>query len=794
MVNRRFRYGFLVSSLAVLPVAGCASDMDAELVESSPAALGSNDVVISQIYGGGGNSGAQYKNDFIELFNVGASPVDLATWSVQYASATGNSWSKVNLSGVLQPGRYYLIQAAAGTGGVLSLPAPDAIGSMAMSASSGKVALVTNQTLLACSTACLPSAAIRDFVGYGSLATGFEGSGPAVTLSSTTSALRLGGGCSDSDDNKADFSGEAPNPHNSASTGVCSSTGARIRDIQGAAHRSPLVGASVLNVPGVVTGKRTNGFYMQDPAPDANPATSEGIFVFTSIAPTVNVGDSITVNGRVSEFRSGGASSMNLTLTQLSSPTISVSSRGNALPAPVVIGRAGRMPPTTIIDDDATGDVETSGMFDPATDGIDFYESLEAMLVQVNNAVAVGPTNGYGELPVVGDRGANATVPSSRRALAIRPGDFNPERIMVDDVFWPTPVANVGDRFSAPLVGIIDSSFGNFKLGVTQPNTLLSGGITREVTEEAAANQLVVATFNVENLDPGDPSSKFATLADLIVNNLRSPDILVLEEIQDNNGPTNDSVVDASQTFAAVIGAIVATGGPVYDYRQVNPLDDTNGGEPGGNIRVGFIFRTDRGIGFIDRPGGSATAATTVVSGAGGAELSFSPGLVDPTQSVFSGSRKPLVGEFTFAGHHLFLIGNHFNSKGGDDPLFGRIQPPTRSSEVQRGQQAQIVHDFVGSILTVDPNAEVVVLGDINDFQFSSAVTTLAGALLHPLINTLPESERYSYVFEGNAQALDHILVSNKLFNGLFSYDVVHVNAEFAVQASDHDPQLVRLY
>jgi predicted extracellular nuclease len=112
---------------------------------------------------------------------------------------------------------------------------------------------------------------------------------------------------------------------------------------------------------------------------------------------------------------------------------------------------------------------------------------------------------------------------------------------------------------------------------------------------------------------------------------------------------------------------------------------------------------------------------------------------------------------------------------------------------VQRNQQAQVVHDFVAAIHAADPGASVVVLGDLNDFEFSTAVDRLEGGLLHTLIETLPQQERYTYVFEGNSQALDHILVSDALFARPFAYDVVHVNAEFAAQASDHDPQVVRV-
>jgi hypothetical protein len=114
---------------------------------------------------------------------------------------------------------------------------------------------------------------------------------------------------------------------------------------------------------------------------------------------------------------------------------------------------------------------------------------------------------------------------------------------------------------------------------------------------------------------------------------------------------------------------------------------------------------------------------------------------------------------------------------------------------VQRLQQAQVEHDFVNAIVTADPSADVIVLGDLNDFQFAPALSVLKGSgdlTLHALVETLPLNERYSYIFEGNSQALDHILVSRSLFASS-TYDVVHVNSEFPDQASDHDPQIVRV-
>src|SRR5262249_6557675 len=144
---------------------------------------------------------------------------------------------------------------------------------------------------------------------------------------------------------------------------------ARIHDIQGASQVSPLAGKSVNGVAGIVTALLSNGFYFQDPSPDSDPATSEGVFVFTSSAPTVAVGESVTVNGRVAEFTPGGVSTNNLPTTEIDAPRITVVSSGNPLPAPVVVGTGGRIPPGDVIEDDSsTGDVTTSDTFDPDQD------------------------------------------------------------------------------------------------------------------------------------------------------------------------------------------------------------------------------------------------------------------------------------------------------------------------------------------------------------------------------------------------------------------------------------------
>ncbi|HOU13610.1 MAG TPA: Ig-like domain-containing protein [Anaerolineae bacterium] len=180
----------------------------------SAAAPQSSDIRISQVYGGGGNTGATYTHDFIELFNAGSSTISLAGWSVQYASATGTTWQVTALSGSIGPGQYYLIQEAQGAGGTTPLPTPDAIGTILMSATAGKVALVNSTTAL--SGGCPTGGSIVDFVGFGSTASCYEGSGPTPAPSNTTAVLRANGGCTDTDNNAADFTAGAPTPRNSA--------------------------------------------------------------------------------------------------------------------------------------------------------------------------------------------------------------------------------------------------------------------------------------------------------------------------------------------------------------------------------------------------------------------------------------------------------------------------------------------------------------------------------------------------------------------------------------------------
>ncbi|MCC8454116.1 endonuclease/exonuclease/phosphatase family protein [Streptomyces rochei] len=571
----------------------------------------------------------------------------------------------------------------------------------------------------------------------------------------------------------------------------------RVHDIQGSTRLSPYAGRQVTDVAGIVTGVRgygsSRGFWIQDPRPDADPATSEGVFVFTGSTPKgVAVGDAVTVSGTVSEYVPGGTSSGNQSLTEITRPTFTVVSSGNEIPAATTIS-ARSVPRAYAPEGDAEADGSVNGLpLRPSEYALDFYESLEGMNVRVTDARVVGASDPYTELWVTVKPRENA----NRRGGTVY-GSYdsqNTGRLQIQSLGKPAdfPDANVGDTLAGTTAGPLDyNQYGGYTMVASEIGTLESGGLERESTRRQSDRELAVATYNVENLDPSDDT--FAAHAEAIVRNLASPDIVSLEEIQDDNGTTDDGTVTAGATVGKLIDAIVAAGGPRYDWRGIDPVDGQDGGQPGGNIRQAFLFNPER-VSFTDRGAGDATTATQVTKVRGKAALTHSPGRVAPADAAWEDSRKPLAGEFVFRGRTVVVIANHFNSKGGDQGLTAQYQPPSRSSETQRHAQARVLNTFVKDILATQKNADVVALGDINDFEFSTTTRILEDdGALWSAVKSLPRSERYSYVYQGNSQVLDQILVSPSIrWGGRLSYDSVHVNAEFHDQISDHDPQVLR--
>ncbi|MFZ3070724.1 MAG: endonuclease/exonuclease/phosphatase family protein [Anaerolineaceae bacterium] len=570
--------------------------------------------------------------------------------------------------------------------------------------------------------------------------------------------------------------------------------GLKISQIQGAQHRSPMDGQTVENVYGIVTAIKGDGFYLQDPKPDDDPRTSEAIFTAISAYRKVAVGDEVAIyNGIVREYNPAGIGENSLTITQIQTSDYEVITSDNPLPEPMVLGADGRAIPNQIIKNDVNGYAGRDGIFDPEENGMDFFESVESMRVQVNNAIAVSATSAYKEVVIVADGAEDASVLSERGVLVLQEDDSNPERIMLDDAFITMPDILVGAEFTTPIIGIMDYTFGNFKLQPTTKLKFIQGAQPFDaISFEPNSSQISIATYNVENLDALDNPSKLTVLAHDIIKVLRTPDIIALQEIQDNDGLLDSSVTAADQTLAGILNAIRLAGGPEYRALSIDPERNADGGALGRNIRVALLYRTDRGLTKVEGSSGDADSAVVVQNIGGKPVLSLNPGRISPMSHAFMDSRKPLVAQFRFKNQDLFVIVNHLNSKGEDGPLYGDIQPPPLNSELQRVEQTVQINTFVDGLLSFAPLANVVVLGDLNDFPWSEPVKTLCGDVLVNLVEQLPPNERYTYIHEGNGQVLDQILVSEALSDRVDYFNIAHVNSEqlYDARLSDHDPVL----
>lgn len=567
--------------------------------------------------------------------------------------------------------------------------------------------------------------------------------------------------------------------------------GLEISEIQGRGHQSPFMDCKVEEIEGIVTNvneaRNFRGFWMQSEKPDAEIATAEGIFV--EVPSTVKLpvpGDKVSVAGKVNE--QGRRDGTELTRTQITSRIVTVVSSDNSLPEATIIGESGRMPPVQIIEDD------NFTRFEPLTDGADFYESMEGMRVALNEPVVVGHRTRFGECPVLPDQGLHAVLRTSRGGILLREHDFNPEIISIRGKKGITvPEAQVGAHFVGVVNGVLDYSFGNYKVMLTEIlPPLFRRTPPREKTKiRGDTDWLSVANYNVENLDFNDKASKFKRLAESIVSNLGAPDIIALQEVQDDTGPNDDGTVTAEKTLDNLIAAVRVAGGPAYEFCQVSPADNMDGGQPGGNIRVAFLYNANR-VSFERR--GKASAQDNAALGEDG-RLILNPVRIVPSNNAFERSRKPLVGEFSFNGHRILLINCHLNSKRGDSSVWGTTQPPIFRSEKQRNLQAEVIEGFVDKVFTSDPHANVLALGDMNEHEFRQPMKILAGEHLVDMIPFVPEPERYTYIYAGNSQVLDHIFASKHLVSeGSFDIDIVHMNAEFEHrrQASDHDPIVAR--
>ncbi len=717
------------------------------------------EVVISQVYGGGGNSGATYTNDFVELFNRGTTPVSLNGWSIQYLSAGGTgTWSTTPLSGTIQPGRYYLIQEAAGTGGTTGLPAPDATGSIAMSGTAGKVLLRTSSTAVAGS--CTAGQSIVDIVGYNSAASCYEGA-PTAALSNTTAALRKRGGCYDSNDNSGDFSIAPPSPRNSASPmRSCEYTSVAIHDIQGAGATTPYFGLDVTTT-GIVTGVKTNGLFVQAPdaQDDSDPATSEGLFVFTGSTPTTTVGDEVLVKGTATEY---------FNLTQIESSLagdVAVLSSGNPVPEPIIL---------------------TPALLSP-TGAADQLERFEGMRIQTDTLTSVGPTDGFGEVYTVlagtprplREPGAPASEfplpPDPVTGLpdcCVAHWDENPERLVIDTdgLLGSTRLDVTSNVTLSGVTGPLDYTFGAYKV-LPETAPIASPNMTAVPVPVAAANEFTIAGYNIENFTGNDTQRRKAAINIRTV--MRSPDIIGLIEIL--NLSTLQALADQVNADAVAAGEA----NPAYEARLIPA-------PAGGTQNVGFLVKTSRVLVHdVWQYAGDALLPS-------GAPLHDRPPLVLDATVDPNGVNPGRV--LVVVNHPRSFIDIELHDSEGD-----RVR-------AKRTAQAESIATLLQDLQTTNPGTPVIAVGDYNAYQFSDGYTDPLSVIAgHPtpgdqivetgspdlvtpdftnLTNTLPPEQRYSFVFEGTPQALDHILINDVAQRYVQRYAVARSNSDFPESAA----------
>jgi uncharacterized protein len=857
-------------------------------------------VVVSQVYGGGGNSGATFKNDFIELFNRGSAAVDVTGWSVQYTSSGGTAWQATSLSGTIQPGQYYLVQEAVGAGGTVNLPPPDATGTIAMSATTGKVALVNTTTLLT-GSGCPFAASVQDLIGYGSTVTCSETS-PAPLLSNTTAALRAGLGCTDTNNNSADFAAGVPNPRNTASplnpcvgalaittasplpngtvgqpysvtfaasggtgtgytftmvagppppgltltdatlsgtptttTGspftftiqvtdsgsnaaqkqfqlavdpalVCNAT-STIAQIQGSGDASPLAG-SVVTTNGIVTGVKSNGFFIQMPAPgDGDPTTSDGVFVFTSSAPpsAAVVGNDVCVTGTVQEFIPS-ADPGSPPATEISFTTgIFMISSGNPLPPPVVV---------TAADTDPAGPIDQLEKYEGMRVHVDSLTAVSPTQGTINEANATSTSNGvfYGVITGVARpfREPGVEVPD-----ALPPGapanvtrfDSNPERLRVDSdgQVGAAPIDVTTGAIVTGLTGPLDYAFRTYTIDpdpATPPG--VSGNVSATPVAAPRPGQFTIGAFNIERFfdTTDDPNTQDAVLTpaafanrlnkvSLAIRNLmRTPDIVGFEEVE--NLSTLQSIADKVNADA------VAAGDPDPSY-----LAYLEEGNDIGGIDVGFLVKSAR-VSVVDVTQ-EGKDATYINPNNGLPELlNDRPSLVLRAEVQRPGT----------SGYPVTVIANHLRSLSG-------IDSPTDGNRVRtkRRAQAEFLANLVQDRQAANPTERIVLVGDFNAFQFSDGYVDVIGTvkgtptpadevvlassdLVNPdltdLVEMVPAEQRYSYSFDGNAQVIDHVLATGNLLATFATIQFARLDADFPEmlrndparpeRISDHDP------
>ena len=563
-----------------------------------------------------------------------------------------------------------------------------------------------------------------------------------------------------------------------------------IGEVQGESHQSPLAGKEVIINNVVVTKTDKTGFYVQDKVSDNNPRTSDAVYVASK--DKVESGDLLKVQGTVKEgymeeysvkpgqtFKKPAGS---LTVTQIINATITKLGKAEL---PKALNISEKMP-KDIVDNTPT-------KYNPETEALDYWESLEGMLVEVTKPKVTGPQY-KGDIYVLpGDYKGQKL--NNIGGVNLRPNVQNTEvlPITVGNKF----VAKAKDYFNENISGVVTYKNKTFKIEPNAVPTIQDGGLKREVSKiYPAEDKLTIASYNIENFSANNnghdetPEEKVDKIANSFIKEVHSPDIITLIEVQDNNGGVNDGTVDGVKSGEKLAQRIKSLGGPDYKYTEIAPVDGKDGGKPGANIRVAYLYNPKR-VTLIGKEKGGSEEAARFVNG----HLEKNPARIDPTSVHFEKVRKSLAAEFEFKGERIVVIANHLKSKLGDDAIYGSNQPSVENTKAKRIEEAKILNAFIKEGLRQNPNLKFVLTGDFNDFEFSDSVKTIVGNELVNLMAEHEQGDRYSYFYRGSNQSLDNILISKNIKDRVV-FSPVHINASFMEEhgrASDHDPVVVQI-